>query len=251
MSSSFHVTTQHGPVESGGKASAPVSPQAAAGSRGKVLLVDDEPLVGQTLGLWLRKLGYDAPLASSPAEADRLLAAASFDLLLTDVNMPGNFRLEWIENLLSRPAIPPILLITGTPDLETACRAANLPIAGYLLKPLDFDTLDSVIQGVLQEHRPHREFVRITQDIIHLLTARRSGGSPEADALVARLTLLSSNFRTPTPRVAADRATDEAWRTTISDTIAVIEKTKHSFRSKELGQLRLRLQQMLIGSEAV
>ena len=74
--------------------------------RGNILVVDDEPLTGAILSTWLRAKGYHSLLASSPDEADHLLASASVDLVISDVYMPGNFRLEWVERLLKRSSPP-------------------------------------------------------------------------------------------------------------------------------------------------
>ena len=110
---------------------------------------------------------------------------------------------------LAQAQLPPVLLVTGTPDLETACRAANLPVAGYLLKPFDFSALDEVVQRV------------------------------------RRLADYCTSLRTQPGRVPAGHPGEETWRTAITETIGVLEKTKHSFRSKELGGLRQRLQRLL------
>jgi DNA-binding NtrC family response regulator len=139
------------------RASLPSVPEAS--HRGNLLLVDDDSMTGMVLGGWLRHQGYRADFVTNATEADRLLVTSTFDLVLSDIRMPGNFRLEWVQQLLANDAMPPILLITGTPELETALRAANLPVAGYLLKPVDFSILDGVIQRIVQEHRRRLEFI--------------------------------------------------------------------------------------------
>jgi DNA-binding NtrC family response regulator len=221
-----------------------------AAFRGRVLLVDDDPMAGMIMGAWLHEKGYDSTYTTNPADADKLLVSASFDLVLSDVCMPGNFQLEWVERLLGRAATPPILLITGTPDLETACRAANLPVAGYLLKPPDFTTLDAVLQRVLQEHDRRREFISATQAIIQMLGTRGIAGTADASALLERLARLATCLPVRAARMGSDQPAEEAWRSAIIDAIAVIESTKHSFRSKELGRLRQRLRQMLASGQA-
>ncbi len=215
------------------------------GDCGHILLVDDDPLAATILGAWLFEKGYRVTPAQSPAEADRLLASASFDLVLSDVCMPGNLRLQWVENLLSRENTPPVLLVTGSPDLENACHAANLPVAGFLLKPVDFPTLELILQRVLQDQRRHREFAAIVLEIIGQLNHLEGNGAIADGGLAGKLTRLAAGFGPQAGRPATGRGADEAWRAAITDTIAVLEKTKDSFRSKDLGQLRQRLTQML------
>jgi DNA-binding response OmpR family regulator len=228
--------------------SGPTKPETDV--RGRILLVDDDPMAGAIVGAWLDEMGYATTYTTSPAEADQRLASASFDLVLSDVRMPGNYQLEWVERLLGRAATPPVLLITGTPDLETACRAANLPVAGYLLKPLDFTLLDPLLQRVLRDQGRRREFIRLAQDIIQVLGARGIAGTAEESALIGRLAGLATCLPVRTVRVAADHPAEEVWRSAITDAIAVIESTKHSFRSKELGRLRQRLRQIVASDQA-
>ena len=215
------------------------------GNRGNVLLVDDDPMTGLVLGGWLRLKGYRTAIAAGAVDADRLLAASTYDLLLSDIHMPGNFRLEWVEQLLKNDTMPPVLLITGSPELETAYRAANLPVAGYLLKPVDFSTLDGVIQRIVQEHRRRCEFICVIENIIKMFSPTSHHDAGEGKYVVERLQNLSTGFRTRVGRIAGGQVDTDMWRSAVIDTIAVIEKTKHSFRSKDLGELRRRLQQLL------
>jgi DNA-binding response OmpR family regulator len=219
--------------------------------RGRILQVDDEPLVRSVFAGWLRVQGYTHHHAASPTEAEALLDQMPFDVVLSDIQMPGNCRLEWVEQVLNRENPPAIILITGTPELETACRAANLPVAGYLLKPPQFSTLDATLQRVIRRQHRRSDFLSLSRDILRLMEARGMQDSTEEMMLVNKLALLAGCFSSRTPETEnSGSANDLLWRAAIADTIAIIEKTKHSFRSKELGQLRTRLQQMLQGEAA-
>ena len=242
MSSSAFPPQSNSPTTAG-------EPKSGPACRGTILVVDDDPLTGTILSTWLREKGYQAHLAASPEEADRVQGATSFDLVISDVYMPGNFRLEWVERFLQRASVPPILLVTGTPDLETACRAANLPVAGYLLKPLDFTILDEVVRRILEEQIRRRDFIHLAQEAIQMLTGHGGEHSPEETRLASRLAGFCTSLQSQSGRAWVDRTADEAWRAAVAETIGVLEKTKHSFRSKDLGQLRLRLKQLLDQSD--
>jgi DNA-binding NarL/FixJ family response regulator len=224
--------------------STPVAPSVS--NRGRVLQVDDDPMVRAVFHGWLKLHGYDHHHAASPSEAEELLNHNSFDVVLSDIHMPGNCRLEWVEQVLGRENPPAIILITGTPELETACRAANLPVAGYLLKPAEFSTLDATLQRVIQRQRRRLDFLSLSRDILRLLGSHGMQNSPEETMLVEKLGLLAGCFGSRASETdVAGSSNDLLWRAAIADTIAVIEKTKHSFRSKDLGELRHRLQQLL------
>lgn len=211
----------------------------------RILLVDDEPEIGAALFAWLERQGYDAAFAEGPDQADALLAAREFDVVLSDIQMPGNFKLEWIARQLQAPCPPPVLLMTGNPELETAMRAANLPIAGYLLKPLFYDEVAATLERLAADHRRRRELLDLSNEVTRLLAAAKSTA---ADPLAKELHRLARQLaaeaqRSPRETKHADGSAH--WRDAVAHTIVVLEKTKHSFRSKELGELRRRLQQLV------
>lgn len=220
-------------------------PAPALAGRGRILIVDDDPFTSLVMEHRLRLHGYALTMACGPSEAEAALACGEFDLILSDVHMPGNHHLEWTESLLARHCPAPILLMTGNPALETACRAANLPVAGYLIKPPDWETLDARLQQAIHSHRRRSDFVGLAREILDLI---ESSPGPHDEILIQRLATLAAGFLSETgrPPLAANvTAGDFRWRAALTETVAVIEKTRHSFRSKELGQLRLRLEKLL------
>jgi len=217
-----------------------------APTRGRILLVDDDPLVRTVFSGWLGLHDYEHHHAANPAGAEALLDRRPVELVLSDIHMPGNTRLEWVEQVLRREHPPAILLMTGQPEFETACRAANLPVAGYLVKPVDFSTLDATLQRIIHRQRRRADFLSLSGDIVRLLGSLGLQDSAKETMLVNKLALLAACFNSRRPEADdIGPAPDQLWRTAIADTIAVIEKTKHSFRSKDLGELRRRLQQLL------
>ena len=205
-----------------------------AANRGRILQVDDDPLTSQVICAWLSYNGYEAIHASGTAEADELVARMEFDVIISDIHMPGNNGLEWVERQLQRPCPPPIILLTGQPAYESACRAANLVVAGYLVKPPDFSLLKASLPRLVSEQRQRTEFVRVSHDILGLLSAYGANGLAQEGALVERLAALTqrfaARFASGMAGGAAAPVNDEAWRNAIRETIVVIEKTKHSFR---------------------
>lgn len=221
-------------------------PPGRTPTRGCILHVDDDPMARMIFSGWLPHHGYAHHHAADPAEADALLSMVKVDLILSDIHMPGNRRLEWVEELLARADAPAVILLTGQPEFETACRAANLPVAGYLLKPADLASLDATLQRVLHAQRRRADFLSLSHDILRLLETRGLQGSAEENFLVSKLARLAGCFGSrPPDRTGGEAANYLLWRAAVTDTIAVIEGTRHSFRSRELGQLRVRLQDLL------
>lgn len=95
-----------------------------------------------------------------------------------------------------------------------------------------------------------REFLGAAQEIVHLLATGRIADTPQESTLMRRLDELSTIFHAQHGPNATDQPADEAWHAAIADTLARIEKAKRYFDSKEFGQLRARLDQVLARSKA-
>ena len=107
-------------------------------------------------GKVLERSGFQCETAGSAAEAVDLLRTKEYDVLLADINMPGNARLELIADL---PAVLhglPIILITGEPTVETASRSVRLRVRADLTKPPDFAELRQLLNAAVTERRDLR-----------------------------------------------------------------------------------------------
>lgn len=107
----------------------------------RILIADDEPLYLRTTGQLLRKAGYDCTCVPDANQAMQLLSDEEFDLVLSDLNMPGNLKLELLHDHSRLRKHVPIIVITGVPSLPTAIESIRLGIADYLLKPVKFENL--------------------------------------------------------------------------------------------------------------
>ena len=218
-----------------------------------VLVLEDDPISSAVLDGWLRHVGSQVTTAATVAEADAALARGKIDLIISDVQLPGNCRLEWVERVLQGDFPPPLVLLTGNPQLESAVKAANLPVAGYLVKPPDFTALQDLLQRLVTSYRHRQELRALSREAAWLLAEQGEAGDQDHAALHDKLLHLSRCLATEAgqpPRETAGADADLPWRNAISETIEVLEKTKHSFRSKELGRLRARLQQLLTPVDA-
>jgi DNA-binding NtrC family response regulator len=120
-----------------------------APTKPKILIADDEPLFLQTTGELLRKDGFDCFCVSDARAALEALSRERFDLVLSDLNMPGNASLEFLRDGRKHWPDVPLIVITGVPSLPTAVESLRLGIADYLLKPVSYRDLLSSIRRAL------------------------------------------------------------------------------------------------------
>lgn len=115
----------------------------------RILLADDEPLYLNTTANLLRRAGYECSTAVDAYEAKAILSKESIDLLIVDLNMPGNMELELLhEGRRDFPEIP-MIVATGAPSLPSAIDSVRLKMADYLLKPVKFEELISSIRKAI------------------------------------------------------------------------------------------------------
>src|SRR6056297_3214885 len=116
----------------------------------RILIADDEPLYLRTTGDLLRKHGYECVCVPDANQAIARLGEEEFDLLLSDLSMPGNLKLELLHEHNRRHKHVPIIVITGVPSLPTAIESIRLGIADYLMKPVKFDDLLQCVRRAIK-----------------------------------------------------------------------------------------------------
>jgi len=116
---------------------------------GRILIADDEPLFLKTTSQLLTKAGYDCVEVSDGTKALERLRREHFDLVLSDLNMPGNLEFELLREGRGRWGSIPLIVVTGAPTMPSAIESVRLGIADYLLKPIKYDDLLSSIRRAL------------------------------------------------------------------------------------------------------
>src|ERR1043165_8676961 len=138
-----------GTSRSTGKPSIPSKPTPSetrvAAPKGRVLIVDDEPVQVRSIGRALRARGYEVNSAANGREASGLLAQDVFDVVLSDIAMPGMDGIALLQFVRERNLDVPVVLVTGEPAVSTAVKALEFGAFHYLTKPLEIPDLEEVI----------------------------------------------------------------------------------------------------------
>jgi two-component system, NtrC family, nitrogen regulation response regulator NtrX len=118
-----------------------------------LLLVDDDPNTLASLSRAFRLAGHEATVCDNAGRALDLLRTENFDLILSDVVMPGKSGLELLEDLKKNGVKTPIVLISGQANIEMAVRATKLGALDFLEKPLSTDKLLLTVENALRLSR--------------------------------------------------------------------------------------------------
>ncbi len=142
-----------------------MSPTKAPKPALSILVVDDETIVRESLGAWLREDGHRVDVAESGRQALRMIAENPYDLALIDIKMPKMDGLELQGRLGEASPDLSIIIMTAYASVDTAVRALKAGAYDYIVKPFDPDELSHLIRRA-QEHRSLRsENVRLKQTL--------------------------------------------------------------------------------------
>jgi EAL domain-containing protein (putative c-di-GMP-specific phosphodiesterase class I) len=119
----------------------------------RVLVVDGDPADLRSMARSLRGQGYEVTEASSSDEAARLVDHYSFDVVLSDVALPGLHGSELLRRVRQRDVTVPIVFVAGSPRAESAAQALERGAFRYLTKPLAAEELVTVIDRAVRTHR--------------------------------------------------------------------------------------------------
>jgi len=107
----------------------------------KILIADDDATFLFATADLLRMEGYECDCATDASKVVDILSLVKFDLLISDINMPGNTGLELIKKLPKIAEGLPVILITGSLHSDTQIQSLIHPITACLNKPIDFEEL--------------------------------------------------------------------------------------------------------------
>ena len=112
----------------------------------RILIVDDDPGQRSLLDSFLQSQGFETVTVDSGERALETLRAGPFDMMISDVRMPGLSGLETLRRARQEHATLPVLLVTAYADIRDAVGAMRDGAVNYLAKPIDLDELLASVQ---------------------------------------------------------------------------------------------------------
>ena len=149
-----------------------------------LLLIDDDPNTLASLARAFRMAGHEAAVCDNATRAMEMARGERFDLILSDVVMPGKTGLELLEELKKAGVQTPIVLISGQANIEMAVKATRLGALDFLEKPLSTDKLLLTVENALKLSRLEDE----NRELRHRLGKHELVGSgPAMKKLLAQI----------------------------------------------------------------
>jgi DNA-binding NtrC family response regulator len=133
--------------------------------QGKLLIVDDELSVRDSLGKWFREEGYNVTTAEDANEALSRLAEHRWDAALVDIKMRGTDGIELQRRMHEIDADLMVIIMTGYASVDTAVAALKNGAYDYVTKPLDPDEISHLVKKAIAHRRTEEENVRLRQTV--------------------------------------------------------------------------------------
>jgi FixJ family two-component response regulator len=243
----------------------------------RILVADDEDSYVRLVTRLLAKNGYICDGVYNGSEAIEALSQSTYDLLICDINMPGNLNLELLDNLPQKDGFLPVIIVTGHPSVPTAIESLRHCVIDYLVKPLKNADLLSSVQKALSKRsvvvslRNTRQDMAVWLDQLKTfedtLVVASDARTPQTGSwsldiylnqtlnLLAKISMGIASTVDAVNRATPGSTKDVCFflscprlfasREALSDAVDVLIKTKSAFKSKELAALRLKLEGVL------
>ncbi|MDH5627920.1 MAG: sigma-54 dependent transcriptional regulator, partial [Candidatus Krumholzibacteria bacterium] len=128
-----------------------------------ILVVDDEPIVVQSLGDWFRQDGHSVDTAQSAREALKLVGEKDYDLAFLDIKMPGVDGIELQARLAAAKPDMTVIIMTAYASVETAVKALKAGAYDYISKPFDPEELSLLVRRAAEHRSIRSENVRLRE----------------------------------------------------------------------------------------
>ncbi len=133
--------------------------------KGKLLIVDDEFSVRDSLGKWFREDGYDVATSDGGTDALSRVAESKWDLALVDIKMRGTDGIELQKRFHEVDPEMLVIIMTGYASVETAVAALKNGAYDYVTKPLDPDEIAHTVEKALSHRRVQQENIRLRETV--------------------------------------------------------------------------------------
>jgi DNA-binding response OmpR family regulator len=249
---------------------------------GRILIADDEDVFLEPTALFFRSQGYSCDCVRDAEQAAAALAGSPYDLLIIDINMPGNTNLEFLRDRPQYTNFIPVIIVTGNPTLHTAVESLRLAVVDYQTKPLNLPEFLATAKTIIDKAKVIRVMRDTRQGLVSWLdqikkmeaallspeedAGRRKIASGDLDWYLgeavqgfANISISLMSAIQALNRGATEKSADichmmncsrlAAYEDGMRKTVEVLVKTKNSFKSKDLADVRKTLETLLKSGE--
>ncbi|WAL81402.1 response regulator transcription factor [Pandoraea sp. XJJ-1] len=178
----------------------------------RVLLIEDEPWLGEAVRDQIEKDGHPTDFVTTLAEARRHLAVANYDLVLLDLLLPDGRGLDFLRQLRTSGSTVPVIILTALDQVSNRIAGLNAGADDYLVKPFDLSELSARVSAVSRRYSGNpNPLVRLGE--LRIDTAGRSvmRDAARIDLTASEWALLEALIQHPGMIVSRSRLEDRLY----------------------------------------
>ncbi len=137
----------------------------------RVLIVDDERVLRESLSEWLREEGYDVSTAENAMAALRIIAGRSPQVAVVDIKMPGMDGVTLLKKIKESAPDLPVVMITAYGTIENAVQTMKEGAYDFITKPFPPEKLSNLLKHVIEHQKLKHENIRLQKErrqILHM-----------------------------------------------------------------------------------
>jgi two-component system response regulator MprA len=142
-----------------------VSSRAGKAISKRILVADDNKVIRNAVSRFLEFMGFEVAIAGNGIEALAVFLESSFDLVLTDFQMPAMDGLSLAGHIKERSPSTPVILITGSDRETVRNKAEGGPVDSVIFKPFRLEDLQRTVQGALASREPEHGSMGVGQSL--------------------------------------------------------------------------------------
>jgi EAL domain-containing protein (putative c-di-GMP-specific phosphodiesterase class I) len=232
----MEASSGRGPGAGPGEAAEGLPPAAVdAPSRGLILLVDDEPAIARAYSRTLGLAGFTVVTAADGHEAAIAARERSFDVIVSDIAMPGMDGINLLRAVREHDLDVPFVIMTGGPAVDSAARAMEYGALRYLIKPVSPLVLDEVVTRAIRLH----QMAKIKREALEMfrLEGKHLGDRASLEARLGRA--METLWIAYQPIVSWSRRTTFAYEALVRNEEPTLRSPPDLFEAAErLGRLQ-------------
>jgi two-component system copper resistance phosphate regulon response regulator CusR len=198
----------------------------------RILVIEDEPRLGDQLKKGLEENGYAVDFARGSAEARYQAAERDYALILLDVMLPGSDGFAALQ-AIRRSSNVPVLVLTERDKVEDRVHGLQQGANDYLVKPFGFSELLARMRGLLQSGKPQEpDMLRLAGLELDLASGQCVRNRMRIELTAKEFTLLAVLLRHRGQTVSRSALAEQVWRTPLDSDTNVVEVAIRRLRSK-------------------
>lgn len=190
----------------------------------RILIVEDEQKLAQSIQIQLRRAGYDTDISSDGLEAEEKLKQKKYFLIILDLNLPNKSGIEFLRDLRKNLIKIPVIILSARDKVQDRINGLQIGADDYMVKPFDIGELlariEAIVRRSISEKPAELEVDNLKMDLVNHVVTR---GNKQIILTPREFTLLEFLMRNKNQIITRKRIAEQVWGYTFDTGTNIID----------------------------